>query len=435
MSNRDDRYSFEEGYSKDTHTSGRRDIDTSEIRSTRGRSRSRATGSRSRASASTAGKAHHEEVNVYGESRSAVSAEGRSQRSRGRQAAKKKKRKKLIALIVVEVFVLLLIAGVGFGYFYVQSLWDTMETVSFEKEEVQTNEDLHQSVVEKSKGYTTIMLYGVDARNNKDLVRSANADTSIICCINNDTKEIKLVSVLRDTLVETTKNKHTKLNVVYAGYGVQEAIQTINKNFDLNITQYVTVNWKAVAQAVDALGGLDIELTSVAEAEAVNQFLDEVEEATGLKSDYIDERAGEQHLNGVQVTSYARVRNVGKHDIRRAERQRTVIIKMLEAAKGADLATLNKLITEVFPGISTNFTMTEILDLAKDVTSYSIADQTVFPFKYVDQVGGDYFVYCNDLVYNATELHKYLYNNDEYVPSSTVHKVSEYILDYKAEHP
>lgn len=354
----------------------------------------------------------------------------RSRRSRRRA----KKRKKMIILVVVEVIVLLLIAGGAFAVFYVQNLWDKVETVSFEKHEVQTNEDLPETVIESSKGYTTIMFYGVDARNNTDLVKNANSDSDIICCINNDTKEVKLVSVLRDTFVQTTDGKWHKLTDVYAMYGVQEAIETINRNFDLNISEYVTVNWRAVAETIDLLGGLDIEISS-AEASAINQFLDETIRATGIQGDYVDVYEGEHHLTGIQCTSYARVRNVGHHDIDRASRQRTVIMKMLEAAKSAGIGTLNDICNEVFPNISTNFSLTEVLGLAADVASYDIVEQTLFPFDYVDQQGGHYYVYCNTLVDNVTALHKLLYDNDAYSPSATVQGISDYITEYRYENP
>ncbi len=354
-------------------------------------------------------------------------------RSKHAQDGQQKKKRKKTLLIVVGTLLVLLIATCLFAWFYIQNMWNKMEMVSFNRSDVQTN-DLSDSVLQASEGYTTIMLYGVDARNNSDLLKNANADTDMICCINNETKEIKLVSILRDTFMETTTNRHTKLTNVYSGYGVQESLQTINRNLDLNITQYVTVNWKAVAQAVDILGGLDIEM-SKAEAKATNNYIDEVISTTGISSSSIEEVAGTHHLDGVQTVAYARVRSVGNSDITRTQRQRTVILAMLEVAKKASLTTLNKLCNEVFPGISTNFTFSEVLELALDVSSYTIADQALFPFSYVSQQGGSYYIYSTTLVENVEQLHYFLYGNENYEPSSTVETISQYITTYAANNP
>lgn len=362
--------------------------------------------------------------------------EEESTHSRSRQArqrARKKKKKKMIVLVIIEVLALLVIAAGAFAYFYVQNQYDKIETVAFQKHDVATNPDLPSSVVETSKGYRTIMFYGVDARNNSDLTKNANSDSVIICSINNDTKEIKLVSILRDTMVQTTDGKYHKLTDVYAAYGVQEALETINRNFDLNITEYVTVNWYAVAETIDLMGGLDIEITDK-EAAAINQFLWETSKSTGIASSNVDVYEGVHHLDGIQSTTYARVRNVGHHDITRAERQRKVISLMLEKAKQSSIGTLNDICNTVFPNISTNLTLSDILSLASDVASYKIADQGLFPYKYWDQSGGHYYVYCNTLTENVDQLHTFLFGNEEYTPSSTVQTISEYILDYRSEH-
>ena len=362
---------------------------------------------------------------------------GVQRRKHGRQAreAAKKKKKKMVTLVVVEVIILFIVAGAAFAYFYMQNLWDKTETADFRKEDIATNPDLPDSVKERTKGYRTILFFGVDARNNTELVKGVNADTDIICTINEDTGEIKLVSILRDTYLETTDGKHEKLTDIYCHYGVQEAIQTINRNLDLNITDYVTVNWKAVGDTINLLGGLDIELSS-AEAGAVNDYVGEVISKTGLVSDgKIEEYAGVHHLDGAQAVSYARVRSVGLHDVRRAERQRLVISLMLSKAKSAGLGTLNDICNTVFPEVSTNITLSEVVSLMADISSYEISDSGLFPTKYQDQQGGSYFVYCNDLIDNVIELHQFLYENEEYTPSATVKKISQYIDDNKVLNP
>ena len=135
---------------------------------------------------------------------------------------------------------------------------DRDKPTDFKKEEIQTNENIPDSVKQAKEKFTTILLFGVDSRSNTNLTSAgANADTDIIACINNETKEVKLVSVLRDSFFETTEGKHGNLTDIYSQHGVKEAIQTVNRNLDLTIDQYVTVNWKAVADTINMMDGLD----------------------------------------------------------------------------------------------------------------------------------------------------------------------------------
>ena len=346
-------------------------------------------------------------------------------------------------MLVVEIIVILGVFAAGFAWFYMDKKMDLLQTLergeTFAAADVQTNADIPKEVVEASKGYTTILLYGVDARNNKDLLKDANADTDIICCINNDTYEVKLVSVLRDTYMQTTVGKYKKLTDIYAAYGVKESMETVNRNFDLAISKYVSVNWKSVAQAIDLLGGIDMDLTEK-EIRNINSLMPEVMKTTGIQSYPISGSDGTYHMDGVQSVCYARIRNVvvnhEGHDIGRATRQRKVISKMLEAAKGASLSQLNEVCNQVFPGISTNIELTEILSMAMNVGKFTISDQALFPFEYIDQQDlKTAYVYCNTLSSNVAELHSFLYGLDGYTPSKTVSEISDYITQYRKEHP
>ena len=212
-------------------------------------------------------------------------ARGASESEAVRSRKKRRKRNKVV--FVIEIIVLILVLAAFGVWIFLHNKMEKMQTLppeeTFEEEEVKVNEDLPEQVVEASEDYTMFMIFGVDARNNSDLLKNANADTDMICSINNETGEIKLVSILRDTFVETSTGKWTKLTDVYAGYGVQEALQTINRNFDLNITKYVSVNWKSVAQVVDLLGGIDVELSS-AEVNFINNNMQSVTDVIGISS-------------------------------------------------------------------------------------------------------------------------------------------------------
>ena len=364
-----------------------------------------------------------------------------------RSPKKKKKKGKCVLLLVVEILLVLLVAGGAVFFFWSKNRVDNMqrpaqdEGETFEPEQVVTNpgipEEARKTMREK---YTTFMIYGVDARNNSDLVKYANADTDIICCINNETKEVRLVSVLRDTFLETSSGKHKKLTDIYSNYGVQESIQTINKCCDLTITQYVTVNWTLVAKIVKYVGGIDIELSN-SEAKAINDYSYEISTISGIPTSYVEARGRDvYHLDGVQAAAYCRIRSVGHHDITRAERQRKVISIVLDKVKAMSLTDqvgLLNMVTET-GNIATNFTYTELMSMLTDVGSYWIGEQGLFPFEgeYRDQSNlTTAYVYCDTLTENVTLLHKFLYDFDNYQPSGTVEEVSEYITSYRKEHP
>ena len=357
----------------------------------------------------------------------------------GAAAAKRKKRIRIFLICLCSLLVLAAAAAAGV-WVYAQRVWNSQQQPesSFAQEEVHTNPDIPEETrkVFLSGEYTLIMFYGVDARNNEDILKNANADTDILCCINNETREVRLVSILRDTFLETTKGKHRKLTDIYSQYGVQESLGTINQCLDLNVTKYVTVNWKAVADVVDALGGLDIEMKK-SEVNALDRYLWDVEEATGLTANFLfNEGAGTYHLDGVQTVAYARIRNVGHHDITRSERHRTVIAKILEKAKDADIGTLADICEMVFPSISTNFSFSQTLDIMSEINDFTIVDTTVFPFEYRDQTQlSTAYVYPKNLDNNVSDLHAYLFGEEEYEPSDTVKEISDYIKQYRKSHP
>ncbi len=467
MANREDRY--RENRPRRTRASGdpsrssRTTASSKEERVRRARTEG-TSGSRTRGEGSRAGSSRTRTEDsytgssrtrrVYPEEEGGRSAQNggsrRAERERRLQERKKRKKKKII-LVIVEVVLLLVVAVCAFAFFYVRNLWDSMDhNTEFRREDIQTNENMPSSVAQAGEKYTTILLFGVDSRDNTNLTgRGAQADTDIIACINNETHEVKLVSVLRDSFFETTEGKHTKLTDIYSQYGVQEAIQTINRNLDLNITQYVTVNWKAVADTVNMMDGLEIEL-SEAEVDAINYYIWEVIDVTGIDSAAVDVDDGYEsdevedednlmyHLDGVQVLTYARIRSVGHHDLTRAERQRTVITAMMEKAKTLSLTELTDICETIFPGISTNLTFNEVASLVLDVGNYTMGETNRIPQDgmYGDQTDkGPAYVYYDSLIENNAWLHEFLYGTTDYEPSDTVQEINDYIYDYWEEHP
>lgn len=340
-----------------------------------------------------------------------------------KKSKKQRQKRKVIITIVLVIIVLILILGLAVAAF----VWDKLNkvnTVEIKKEEIKVNE-LTPEKQEELEDYTTIALFGLDNRSNGNF-ESGNSDTIIIASINNDTGEIKMVSVYRDTYLDIGENKFRKANAAYNNGGPEQAINMLNKNLDLNITDSVSVDFNALVDAVDLLGGVELDITSD-EVGYMNGYIDSVSEVTGKKSSHVS--AGTQLCDGVQATAYSRIRYTTGWDYKRTERQRTVITKMFEKVKQTDLLTLNDMLDTMLPEVYTTLTAGEMLDLAKDVAKYHMGENTGFPFdKESTDVGkqGDVVVPI-DLESNVIQLHQFLYNDDDYIPSNTVKELSETI--------
>ena len=335
---------------------------------------------------------------------------------RKRTAKRKKKRK---TMFVIEVLILVILAV---GLFVAAKIGKIQRT-----DVSKGNIIINDAVGDALEGYTNIALFGVDSREGS-LDRDAHSDTLMVASINNKTKDVKLVSVYRDTYLDNTNGEYRKATECYYFGGPERAINMLNKNLDLDITDFVTVDFTAVADVVDALGGIEID---VQEDEIVhlNNYQVEGSQVTGKEIVPV-EYAGTQTLNGLQALSYCRIRYTAGSDFKRTERQRTVLQKILEKAKSADLLTLNNLIDQIAENMMTSLSNTELLALAKDVASYNLVDQTGFPFDLTtaNLSAGDCVVPVN-LENNVIQLHQWMFDNEEYTPSSTVQEVSWQIIN------
>lgn len=356
----------------------------------------------------------------------------RQQPKMSKKAMRKKRRKRKIILLVVE---LILLAVVLAGLWVWQKL-DKIETDEDFGKDV-ANEDLTADTKAILGEYTTIALFGLDNRANGNY-KSGNSDVIMIARIDNETKEVKLVSVYRDTMLnmmdKDDEDAYSKANAAYNMGGPDQAVRMLNVNLDLDIKEYVSFDFNAVAEAVDLLGGVEVEI-STEEAVAMQGYQEEVAEMTGKKSKELNV-GGTYNLDGVQAVSYARLRYVGNGDFQRTERQRLIVNKMVEKALASDLGTINELIDTIFPEVKTSLTKTEILSLAKDAFGYSMGENTGFPF---DQETGSYKVSYQskkascvipaDLASNVKQLHEFLYGTTDYEVTESVQNISDEIVN------
>ncbi|MDO4329305.1 MAG: LCP family protein [Lachnospiraceae bacterium] len=356
------------------------------------------------------------------------SASGREQRqaAAGRLPAPRKKktsktRRRIITMIIAECFALLFI----FGYGFVARRWNMIQRMEdWVPEEVENpNFSVDLPQYEKQKGHWGIYIFGVDSRGS-NVGKGTNADVNMICDINHDTGEIRLVSVFRDSYLNVNENgSYNKINQAYFTGGPSNAAKMLNKNLDLNVGDFVTFNWKAVADGINILGGVDMEISN-AEFYYINSFITETVEATGVYSTHL-KKAGMNHLDGVQAVAYGRLRLMDT-DFARTERQRKVIQAAFEKAKKADFATLNQLTLTLFPQVATSVDMQDIISLLGDVGKYYIGETGGFPFARGDANMGKKgaCVIPQTLESNVKELHQFLYGEENYVPSNTVKQIS-----------
>lgn len=349
----------------------------------------------------------------------------------------RKKSKKI--LFILEIVVLLLFIGGLFVYGQISAKLDKIDIqeTDLADQDIVTNDQAPQMT-----GYTTYALFGLDHRSKNEKLNTENSDTIIIASINNDTKAVKLVSVYRDTLLNVKDDTYSKANSAYAFGGPTNAVSMLNTNLDLNITDYVAIDFNALVTVVDCLGGLDIPL-SYAEIVHMNNYCVETSEETGKSYTPIelpdpkpeDEEAivDTYHLNGVQATSYCRIRYTASLDMGRTERQRRVIQMIVDKAKKAGLSTIFDIMDQVFPMVKTSVSKTEILKMIPAMIGYSIDETTGFPNDYkFAQVKGSVIV-PTTLESNVLKMHQFLYGDTSYTPTQDVLNRSAQITNIAGE--
>ena len=283
--------------------------------------------------------------------------------------------------------------------------------------------------VKNQKGYYTVAVFGVDSRDG-NVGKGALSDVNMIVNVDRESGDIQLISIYRDmySMIDEDGKFH-KFNQAYVEGGPEQALETLNRNLDLDIKDYITVNWKAVIDAINILGGVDLEITD-AEFKYMNSFIAKTVEATGVGS-YELEHAGMKHLDGVQAVAYARLRLMDT-DFNRTERQRKVVSLAFDKAKNANFSTLYSILVAVLPQTSTNVGIDNLIPFAKDISKYHLSETTGFPFdKDTKKMHKRDYVVPITLKSNVIALHDMLYGKIpgySYTPSETLVKISNKII-------
>ena len=328
---------------------------------------------------------------------------------------------KFIFKILVAVLIILVICF-ALIYFFVSNKLNKINKVHIEKEEL----GISKEIEEKLSGFTNIAIFGLDSRKD-DYGTGNRSDCIIIASINNDTKEVKLFSVYRDTYVNIEKYGLDKITHAYSYGGAALALNTINKNFDLNISEFITVNFDSVSEVVDQLGGVEIEVDA-AEVKYINAYISETSKVVGKAAEKIT-TPGKYNLNGVQAVAYSRIRYTEGGDYKRTERMREVIIAITEKAKTKSLVELNKVANILLPQVSTNITLEFIIKMMPYLMEYEVTDSIGWPYDTRGITLDRWYGVPITLESNVIRLHQEVFGEIDYIPSETVKNISNSIIN------
>lgn len=348
----------------------------------------------------------------------------------------KKKKVLKIILIILLIIVLLALLIAGSFYMFLKKKLNKINYVSINEE----NLEILPEVKDSLSKYRNILLFGIDYWNQDpeiiDEAGQGRSDCIMIASVNQETGDVKLTSLYRDELVDLNTYEYQKdgfgtlgnLNWAYQTGGAENAIAVINRNYDLNVKEFVSVNFQSVATLVDSLGGIEIDITQ-GDLKYINGYIKHLN-TLGMKGDNIT-NLGKQKLNGTQAVAYSRIRYDGAEK-KRTLRMRTVLTKCFEKMKSMNVTDLNKIADTMLPLIYTNISSDEIFGMIPDITKYNVTQTETYPTKVItsnkNATGVYHDIPCS-LETNVTNLHKELFPDVEYVASDTVKEISDRIKE------
>ena len=354
----------------------------------------------------------------------------------------KKKWVKHIPLFIVEVLVLII--AVAALYVILRTTGENgVKKAKIDEEKIAVNEEIKEKVTENTEGenvneYTgiyNIAFSGVDARDENLGKGNNRSDTIMICAVDMDEHEVRLISIYRDTYLNVGNDSYGKCNKAYALGGPEQALSMINMNTDLYVTDYITVGFEGLMEAVDALGGVEIDVREEEISHLNNYQISMVGNSEDGKNftatagvDYTPvTEPGLQTLNGLQATAYCRIRYIGD-DFERTQRQRDVLVAMMEKAKTAPVSKLMDAMNAVFPHIVTSVDIEDIVPVLGMIGDYKVTVSDGFPFAGMLNGGtigleGSCIV-PTSLEDNVVKLHEILYGEENYEPTKELKSFS-----------
>lgn len=336
-----------------------------------------------------------------------------------RKTNTKKRVIKILLAILITILIILVAAG-GTAIWYVNNKIGKMNQVDIDEASLGISENSNLT------GYRNVAIFGIDSRSN-DYDLGNRSDCIIIASINNATHDVKLVSVYRDTYMQIEGYGLDKITHAYSYGGPELAIKTLNENMDLNIKEFVTVNFDAVADAVDALGGIKMQITS-AEIQYINGYIAETSRVTGKSSTNITS-PGTYMLDGVQAVAYSRIRYTSGGDYKRTERMRDVITAMIAKLKTKSVSEINSIADKILPQVYTNLSMTDLLSMVPAVTSFNVAESTGWPYETQGITLDRWYGIPVTLKSNVEQLHKEVFEDQDYEVPENIKTISNKIVN------
>ena len=338
---------------------------------------------------------------------------------------KKKMNKGLKIFLIILLVLVIFILGLGVaGYTFVNGKIGKMQKEDIDTTAVGINEETKQEL----KGYRNIALLGIDSRAD-DYGLGNRSDCMMIASINQETNEIKLISVYIDTYVYVMENGNKRLDKITHAYsygGAQNTLKSLNEAMDLNITEFVTVNFDAVIAAVDSLGGVYIDIDN-SEIKYINDYIDATSQSSGIKSTHVT-KTGRQKLDGVQAVAYSRIRYTSGGDYKRTERMRTVVEAMLSKAKTLGVSQLNSFADTILPKIRTNISSGDIWGLVPKLAAFKVTNSIGWPYETKGITLDRWYGVPVTLKSNVERLHKEAFEQEDYEASDTVKEMNNAII-------
>ncbi|MDD6919892.1 MAG: LCP family protein [Eubacteriales bacterium] len=335
---------------------------------------------------------------------------------------KKRKKRKITKIIMYFLIVLLLLTlGVGIvGYLFLNKTLSTFDNIKTTEKDF----NIDPVVAKNLEDYENIAVIGIDARKNEDHAL-ARADVLMVMSINKKTKEMKMLSVMRDTYMYMNnrdgKNFFDKATHSHFWAGPVSTVRMLNENLDLNIDKFLVFNWQSVADTVDTIGGIEVEIKPN-EVYDMNEFGPQSADNTDGK--WINVKAGKQKLNGAQALTYCRIRETSGGDPARTSRNRIVIEAIIKELKSHPFK-INDLSKNVFPKISTNLKTMDIIKLLPTGLRLKIGESKLYPYSfYGGLIEGAWVAVPTPLDDNLEKLHKNMFDINNYKMSDTVKKIN-----------
>ncbi len=351
---------------------------------------------------------------------------GKHTTTQNKKKRKKNKKALKVFIIIVVILILIIIGVVAGGYWYISDKLGKMQQVNINEEDLNINAEVDQNL----SGYRNIAIFGVDSRD-LDMGKGNRSDCIMIASINNKTKEVKLLSVYRDTYLQIEGYGLDKVTHSYSYGEAPLALNTLNTNLDLNIKEFVTVNFNCIVDAVNALGGIEMKIEED-EIEYINMYIHdyllETGSKTGKTSQYIP-KAGTYNLDGVQALSYGRIRYTAGGDYKRTERMRNVLTAMLKKLQTKSIGEINSLLDQILPNVYTNISSGSIFSEIPSVMKYKITNSLGWPYQVKDYTTPTWYAAPVTLESNVVKMHEELFGETNYQVSDTVKNISNKIIN------